>query len=93
MNKFDALLTECQNLLPDSVLCGHDDYLPGVENHSLPKNPNEMDINPLGDKYTISIDHIKINIGQSLDRSILENVYKFHKQKYEKLKQSHCIIK
>jgi len=51
------------------VLCGSDDFLPGIVGHKLPNDPDEYDIN-IQEEKTISISEIKLNIGEKLELDI-----------------------
>jgi len=60
-------------LFPDSVLCGSDEYIPGIKDGYLPNNSNIKAID-LTSVSTFVISDMRVAVGEDFEGKLLENM-------------------
>jgi len=77
-------LMRIKNLLPESILCGFDEPLPGVQNRRLPNNIGPSSQFLLEPSFRFFFGGIQLLIPESVDQEVMRIVQKYRENKFEK---------
>lgn len=77
-------LSRIKHLLPESILCGFDEPLPGIQGRHLPNSIGEIDQFLIEPSFRFFFGGIQILIPENIEKEVMKIAMKYKENKYEK---------